>query len=129
MENGENLTAMLVFARVVELQSFSEAARALGLSKSHVSREIARLELRLGIRLLQRTTRRLALTELGQAYYPYCVRMLAEVQRAEAFVQQVHQQPTGHVRLQAPSRSAANAWFPFSIISCAAICILTSISI
>ena len=61
MENGANLTAMLVFARVVELQSFSEAARALGLSKSHVSREIARLELRLGIRLLQRTTRRLAL--------------------------------------------------------------------
>ena len=102
MENGANLTAMLVFARVVELQSFSEAARALGLSKSHVSREIARLELRLGIRLLQRTTRRLALTELGQAYYPYCVRMLAEVQRAEAFVQQVHQQPAGHVRLQAP---------------------------
>lgn len=102
MENGANLTAMLVFARVVELQSFSEAARALGWSKSHVSREIARLELRLGIRLLQRTTRRLALTELGQAYYPYCVRMLAEVQRAEAFVQQVHQQPAGHVRLQAP---------------------------
>ncbi|THB86349.1 LysR family transcriptional regulator [Pantoea allii] len=102
MENGANLTAMLVFARVVELQSFSEAARALGWSKSHVSREIARLELRLGIRLLQRTTRRLALTEQGQAYYPYCVRMLAEVQRAEAFVQQLHQQPTGQIRLQAP---------------------------
>jgi len=102
MENGANLTAMLVFARVVELQSFSEAARALGWSKSHVSREIARLELRLGIRLLQRTTRRLALTELGQAYYPYCVRMLAEAQRAEAFVQQLHQQAAGHVRLQAP---------------------------
>ena len=102
MENGANLTAMLVFARVVELQSFSEAARALGWSKSHVSREIARLELRLGIRLLQRTTRRLALTELGQAYYPYCVRMLAEAQRAEAFVQQLHQQAAGHVRLQVP---------------------------
>lgn len=102
MENGANLTAMLVFARVVELQSFSEAARALGWSKSHVSREIARLELRLGIRLMQRTTRRLALTEMGQAYYPYCVRMLAEVQRAEAFVQQLHQQPAGHIRLQAP---------------------------
>lgn len=102
MENSANLTAMLVFARVVELQSFSEAARALGWSKSHVSREIARLELRLGIRLLQRTTRRLALTELGQAYYPYCVRMLAEVQRADAFVQHLHQQPAGNVRLQAP---------------------------
>ncbi|MHA6309891.1 LysR family transcriptional regulator [Pantoea sp. S-LA4] len=102
MENSANLTAMLVFARVVELQSFSEAARALGWSKSHVSREISRLELRLGIRLLQRTTRRLALTELGQAYYPYCVRMLAEVQRADAFVQQLHQQPAGNVRLQAP---------------------------
>ncbi|MDU7866390.1 MAG: LysR family transcriptional regulator, partial [Pantoea sp.] len=101
-ENSANLTAKLVFARVVELQSFSEAARALGWSKSHVSREIARLELRLGIRLLQRTTRRLALTELGQAYYPYCVRMLAEVQRADAFVQQLHQQPAGNVRLQAP---------------------------
>jgi len=102
MENGANLTAMLVFARVVEWQSFSEAARVLGWSKSHVSREIARLELRLGIRLLQRTTRRLSLTELGQRYYPYCVRMLAEAERAEVFVQQLHQQPAGQIRLQAP---------------------------
>ncbi len=102
MDNSDNLTAMMLFARVVELQSFSAAARALGLSKSHVSREIARLEVRLGIRLLQRTTRKMALTELGQAYYPFCVRMLAEMHQAEAFIQQVHQQSSSNVRLQAP---------------------------
>lgn len=101
MDNSDNLTAMLLFARVVELKSFTEAARALGLSKSHVSREIARLEVRLGIKLLQRTTRKMALTELGQAYYPFCMRMLAEMHRADAFVQQMHQELTGNVRLQA----------------------------
>ncbi|HCW99366.1 MULTISPECIES: LysR family transcriptional regulator [Pantoea] len=102
MDNSENLTAMMMFARVVECRSFSEAARALGLSKSHVSREIARLEVRLGFKLLQRTTRKLALTELGQAYYPFCTRMLAEMHRADAFVQQLHQNVAGNVRLQAP---------------------------
>ncbi|WP_239953106.1 LysR family transcriptional regulator [Pantoea sp. Z09] len=102
MDNSENLTAMMMFARVVECRSFSEAARALGLSKSHVSREIARLEVRLGFKLLQRTTRAMALTELGQAYYPFCTRMLAEMHRADAFVQQLHQNAAGNVRLQAP---------------------------
>ena len=102
MDNSENLTAMMMFARVVECSSFSEAARGLGLSKSHVSREIARLEVRLGFKLLQRTTRKMALTELGQAYYPFCTRMLAELHRADAFVQQLHQNAAGSVRLQAP---------------------------
>ncbi len=102
MDHRDNLTAMLLFARVVEHQSFSEAARSLHLSKSHVSREIARLEVRLGMKLLQRTTRKVVLTELGQAYYPFCTRLLAEMHRAEAFVQQVHHLPAGNVRLQAP---------------------------
>ncbi|WP_313688632.1 LysR family transcriptional regulator [Pantoea sp.] len=102
MDNSDNLTAMMLFARVVERQSFSEAARTLGVSKSYVSREIARLEIRLGIKLLQRTTRKVALTELGQAYYPFCTRLLDEMHRADAFVQQVHQLPAGNVRLQAP---------------------------
>lgn len=102
MDNSDNLTAMMLFARVVERQSFSEAARTLGVSKSYVSREIARLEVRLGIKLLQRTTRKVALTELGQAYYPFCTRLMDEMHRADAFVQQVHQLPTGNVRLQAP---------------------------
>ncbi|MDO6405884.1 MAG: LysR family transcriptional regulator [Pantoea sp.] len=102
MDNSDNLTAMMLFARVVERQSFSEAARTLGVSKSYVSREIARLEVRLGIKLLQRTTRKVALTELGQAYYPFCIRLMDEMHRADAFVQQVHQLPTGNVRLQAP---------------------------
>jgi len=102
MDHRDNLTAMLLFARVVERQSFSEAARSLHLSKSHVSREIARLEVRLGMKLLQRTTRKVVLTELGQAYYPFCTRLLAEMHRADAFVQQVHHLPAGNVRLQAP---------------------------
>ncbi len=102
MDNSNNLTAMMLFAHVAERQSFSEAARVLGVSKSYVSREIARLEVRLGIRLLQRTTRRVVLTELGQAYYPFCLRMLDELHQADAFVQQIHQQPAGNIRLQAP---------------------------
>jgi DNA-binding transcriptional LysR family regulator len=102
MNPGDNLTAMLLFAHVAEQQSFSEAARILGVSKSYVSREIARLEVRLGIKLLQRTTRHVALTGHGQAYYPFCLRMLDELHQADAFVQQLHQLPAGNLRLQAP---------------------------
>ena len=64
-----DLNAMAVFARVVETNGFSAAARSLGVSKSAVSKDIAQLEDHMGVRLLQRTTRRLALTDAGAEFY------------------------------------------------------------
>ena len=68
----QDLNDMRYFAEVVERGSFSAASRALGLPKSRLSRRIAGLESRLGVRLMQRTTRRLALTEVGELFYRHC---------------------------------------------------------
>lgn len=102
MNNIENLTAMAIFARVVETRSFTEAARALQLSKSSVSREIARLEVRLGAQLLNRTTRTIRVTEIGQTYYQYCYRILNEAKNAERFIHNIHEEPAGNLQLVAP---------------------------
>ncbi|MBP2171268.1 DNA-binding transcriptional LysR family regulator [Erwinia toletana] len=102
MSNIENLASMVAFARVVETLSFTEAARALQLSKSSVSREIAQLEVRLGAQLLKRTTRTIEVTELGQSYYQYCQRILNEVKSAERFIRNFHEEPMGNLQLAAP---------------------------
>ena len=98
----EPLDAMAVFARVVEAESFSGAARALGLSKSAISKQISRLEDRLGLRLLNRTTRRLSLTEAGAAFYPGCQRVVAEAEAAEQAVTHLASAPRGRLRVNAP---------------------------
>jgi len=77
----KNLAGMAVFARVAEAKSFSEAARRLGLSKSMVSKEVTRLEKSLGARLLNRTTRKLSLTEIGAAFYEHCARIVTRGRR------------------------------------------------
>ena len=77
----ESLSGMAIFAKVVETKSFTAAANELGMSKSAVSKHISRLEDRLGARLLNRTTRRLGLTETGTAFYDRCARVVAEAQR------------------------------------------------
>jgi len=102
MDNIENLTAMVVFARVVETLSFTEAAKSLRLSKSSVSREIASLEVRLGAQLLHRTTRKIAVTDVGMSYYQYCNRILNEIKGAEHFIRHFHEEPMGNLRLIAP---------------------------
>ena len=76
----DNLSGMAVFAQVVEAQSFTGAARRLGLSKAAVSKQVSKLEERLGARLLNRTTRRLSLTEVGAAFYERCARIVAEAE-------------------------------------------------
>ncbi|EXU77369.1 LysR family transcriptional regulator [Erwinia mallotivora] len=102
MSDVENLHAMIIFARVVETLSYTEAAKRLGLSKSSVSKEISALEVRLGTRLLQRTTRKIAVTDVGMTWYHYCARILSEVKSADLFIRQYHEEPTGSLRLVAP---------------------------
>ena len=102
MQQTDQLAAMAIFARIAELRSFTEAARDLGLSKSALSKEMARLETALGVTLLRRTTRRVEVTEVGRAYYSYCARMVGEMKSAGAFVQQFQEQPFGNLRLSAP---------------------------
>lgn len=98
----ENLVDMAVFAVVVEARSFTAAAARLGLSKSAVSKRVKRLETRLGTSLLQRTTRRLSLTEAGEAYYRHCAKVVAEAQQAEIEVNRVGDRPQGVLRVNAP---------------------------
>ncbi|MDJ0609637.1 MAG: LysR family transcriptional regulator [Kiloniellales bacterium] len=98
----DHLVDMALFARVAELESFSGAARDLGLSKSAVSKRIARLEDRLGLRLLNRTTRRLSLTEAGTAFYDGCRRVVAEAEAASEAVSHLATAPRGTLRVNAP---------------------------
>ena len=72
----------LIFTRVVECHSFTQAATSMGMQKSTVSRRIALLEERLGVRLLNRTTRKLRLTEVGQAYYERCRQIMLDFAEA-----------------------------------------------
>ncbi len=99
----ENLTGMAIFARVAEAKNFSEAARRLGLSKSVVSKQVARLERSLGARLINRTTRRLSLTEAGTAFYEHCARMVAEAEAAELAVTRLSVTPRGVLRVSSPA--------------------------
>jgi DNA-binding transcriptional LysR family regulator len=100
--NWDHLAAMAVFARVVEEESFTAAAGELGLSKSAVSKQVGRLEDRLGVRLLNRTTRRISLTEAGAAFYERCRRMVAEAEAAEDAVMHLASAPRGLLRINAP---------------------------
>lgn len=97
----EDVTAMVVFARVVELGGFSAAAQALGLSKSAVSKQISKLEDRLGTRLLNRTTRQLSLTEAGAAFFERCQRVEAEALAAEEAVTHLAEAPRGLLKVNA----------------------------
>src|SRR3546814_3466520 len=79
----QDLNDMLYFAEVVSQGSFAAAGRALGLPKSRLSRRVARLEDELGVRLLQRTTRKLSLTTAGELYYRHCAALREEAERSE----------------------------------------------
>ncbi len=98
-----NLAGMAVFARVAEAKSFSGAARRLGVSKSAVSKQVAQLERSLKARLLNRTTRRLSLTEVGAAFYEHCARMVAEAEAAELAVSRLYAAPRGVLKVTAPA--------------------------
>lgn len=93
---------MQMFVKVVEAASISGGADRLDIAKSAVSRRLSELESRLGVQLLQRTTRRLNLTESGRAYYERCLRLLADVEEAELAVSSVHGALSGKLRVALP---------------------------
>lgn len=98
----DRLTSMEIFKWVVELGGFSRAAERLELSKATVTAHISALENRLGVRLLQRTTRRLSLTEDGQAYLEHVRRVLSDVQETEAILSRGRVVPQGVLRVDMP---------------------------
>jgi LysR family transcriptional regulator for bpeEF and oprC len=95
----DKLKSLMIFMRSAQHRSFSEAARQLGMSPSAVSRAVLRLEDDLGIRLLQRTTRSLTLTEDGNRFYDRCQQILDELEEAELDLKQSQSKPTGTLRI------------------------------
>ncbi|WP_437819519.1 LysR family transcriptional regulator [Sorangium sp. So ce1078] len=98
----DRLTSMAVFTKVVATGSFSKAGRELGLSPAGVSNHVRALEDWLGARLIHRTTRRLSLTEAGEALHERCTRILAEVEQAQAAAGALHASPRGRLKISAP---------------------------
>ncbi len=98
----QDLNDMVYFAEVVDRGGFAAAGRALGLPKSRLSRRVAELEARLGVRLLQRTTRKLSLTAVGEQYHRHCVAMREDAQAAQDAVAQAQTEPRGTIRVACP---------------------------
>jgi len=98
----EDLNDMLYFAEVAECGGFAAAGRALGLPKSRLSRRVAELEARLGVRLLQRTTRKLSLTDVGDIYLRHCSAMRDEALAAAEAVAHLQVEPRGLLRVICP---------------------------
>src|SRR5690348_10793012 len=98
----QDLNDLYYFVQVVDHDGFAAAGRALGIPKSKLSRRILELEARLGVRLLQRSTRKLTVTELGQEYYRHCVAMLVEAAAAQETIERSRSAPQGLIRVSAP---------------------------
>jgi DNA-binding transcriptional LysR family regulator len=98
----QDLNAMYLFAKVVEHGSYTAAARALGVQTSLLSRRVSDLERSLGVRLLQRTTRRVTVTDIGQTYYQHCAALEAEALAAQEAIDRTRSEPQGMVRVSCP---------------------------
>lgn len=95
----DRMTSIATFVKIAEAGGFAAAARKLGLSPSTVTTQIQDLEDRLGVRLLNRSTRKVSLTEIGKAYYERCMHILADIDEAESAVHALHTKPGGTLRL------------------------------
>src|SRR5690606_2761406 len=98
----QDLNDLYYFAMVVEHGGFAAAERALGIPKSRLSRRISQLESDMGVRLLQRSTRRFAVTDVGNSVYRHAQTMLAEAQAAHDVVDRLSATPRGVVRVSVP---------------------------
>ncbi|MDF2447476.1 MAG: putative transcription regulator protein [Moraxellaceae bacterium] len=99
----QDLNDLYFYVQAVDHGGFAPASRALGIPKSKLSRRIALLEERLGVRLIQRTTRRFEVTEIGRTYYEHCKAMLVEAESAQEAIDAVRAEPSGTVRLSCPT--------------------------
>ncbi|MBX3567574.1 MAG: LysR family transcriptional regulator [Rhizobiaceae bacterium] len=97
-----DLNDLYYFVQIVDHGGFAPAARAIGLQKSKLSRRIATLEERLGVRLLNRSPRRFSVTEVGQELYRHCAAMLVEAEAAEQAIAELRAEPRGAIRMACP---------------------------
>lgn len=97
-----DLNSMMLFAKVVDAQSYSQAARDMGMPKSTVSRKISQMEEDLGVRLLQRNTRQLRLTQVGSEVYEKCINILREVQTVQATIENAREDVSGSLKVALP---------------------------
>jgi len=107
-----SLDDMMVFRLVVDSGSFTGAALGMGLPKSNISRKISRLEKQLGVRLLERSTRSLGLTEVGQIYFQHCSRIYEEMQSANQCVEALSSTPSGKLKICASVSIGQNILAP-----------------
>jgi DNA-binding transcriptional LysR family regulator len=103
MDSFQDLNNLYYFAKVVDFGSFTAAAESLGLQTSKLSRRVAALENELGVRLLNRTTRKLSLTEAGRTFHQHCVALIAEAGAAKDAINQALASPRGVVRVSCPT--------------------------
>jgi DNA-binding transcriptional LysR family regulator len=108
-----DLNDIAVFVRVAQFQSFSRAAHALGMPVSTVSRKVTALEERLGVTLLQRTTRKLSLTAQGRAYFDQCSEPLNDLFDAERVLTEAQKEPQGLLRISAPVILGQDPFYAF----------------
>ncbi|MGH7002320.1 MAG: LysR family transcriptional regulator, partial [Alphaproteobacteria bacterium] len=98
----QDLNDLCMYVQVVQRGGFAAAERALGVPKSKLSRRIALLESRLGVRLLQRSSRSFSVTEIGQEYYRHCLAMLIEAEAAQEVIDRSRAKPQGTIRMSCP---------------------------
>ena len=98
----DRLTSLTAFVRVADSGGFSAAGRRLNMSTTMVSNHVQALEDRLGARLLNRTTRKVSLTEVGRAYYDRCIQILADIEQADDIAGALQSTPRGTLRIYTP---------------------------
>ncbi len=99
----QDLNDLRLFVEVVNEGGFAAAARKLGIPRSRISRRIGLLEERLGVRLVQRSTRHFAVTDIGHEYYGHCLAMAVEAEAAQEAIDRIKAEPQGTVRVSCPS--------------------------
>lgn len=103
---NNDLNQIRIFCQVAQLQSFTQAAHSLAIEKSTVSNKISQLEQRLGVKLLQRTTRSVKVTEAGEQYLAHCLAALDKLRDGENLISEMQQQVVGHLRIVVPQNFA-----------------------
>lgn len=99
----ENLNGMLAFVRAAQHQSFAAASEIMGISASAIGKSVARLEEKLGVRLFNRSTRRISLTDEGQLFFERCQQIVAQMEEAEQELSRVSAEPRGKLRVSMPA--------------------------